>query len=832
VDSGRFAESVAALRQDWPLSRPQIDAVIDTIVRAREAGATMVCLDPTAPPNVRIPAFSAIIRPAIARGAIPDLTLSDERTLQALYDATLGWGPAIQRLLDDPGVTEVKINGTTALASSDRGLIVVPDAFSTVDEPRSRIRALAQLRNVTWDATHPSVTIPLSNKTRLHATRAPLVPDGDLLIVIRRGRSRPWSFDDLVEHGALSEEAAAVVTTLVQARLSLIVSGAQDAGKTTFLECTLNALPPHEHIVLVEDNTDEFCLRSRSVTRLQVHRTSGASAFDIVVRETLRMTPSFLVPGEVRGAEAGAVLQIAEAGRPTATTIHARFKEAALQRFARLAASDVPGNSFARQSQAALRVIAESFHLIVHMLFSRRLQRRIVQSVALLSGLDAQGEPVLLPMIEAQFDPTIAGGVRWRCAADAVHQQLLWRDATHTTPAAVAALLADVPAEEGQQVVPAVAAEHKMADVLARARELLPYPDQASQVIQYLELAYQLDPQHREIWPLAERLLASNLALRESAAAALDVQLQRLEAALVARDLAAVRAAVNVENAPLLDQVALNQHPQWQEARGAGMAFIDQAHALEAALAAAYTIATQQQDYAQALRLLERFHAPSLPRDAARQLLEARIGLLNAQRQLLGPTGSAAVLQHLGLAEQQRAALDNETDQTAPATPRLSFQPPNAPSTFSEAPLAPDRYRAPTAPQHDQVPGQSRQEESLEAELMALGDATLRIAAAHQPSTPASEHATARTPESSSDHIEATSDDDRSTLTPPVTTHTSDAEVGTVGGAGASAEPIDLLDTPMGIRTRSAPEVGNWRQLWQQVTAPSPSEGDDDTDNS
>src|SRR5262249_35207910 len=145
---------------------------------------------------------------------------------------------------------------------------------------------------------------------------------------IRRGRMTPWGLPDLVARGALSEEAAAVLTTLIQARLSLIVSGAQDSGKTTFLECALNALPPHEHIVLVEDNTDEFCLRSSLITRLRVNESGGiatdgrTSAFAIVVRETLRMTPSFLAPGEVRGPEAGAIAQIAEAGRPTGTTIH------------------------------------------------------------------------------------------------------------------------------------------------------------------------------------------------------------------------------------------------------------------------------------------------------------------------------------------------------------------------------------------------------------------------------------------------------------------------------------------------------------------------------
>jgi hypothetical protein len=261
VDTGRFAESIASLRPQRSLTKAQIDAVIDTLAQAYTDGMELAGLDPTTPPATRMAAFSAIVRPAITRGLIPDITLTDELTLQPLYDATLGWGPIVQRLLDDPTITEVKINGTTALASGARGLVVIPNAYATVEEPRSRVVALTQLLNVTWDASHPSVTVPLANKTRLHATRAPLLPDDDLLIVIRRGRTTPWTFQDLVARGALSDEAATLLQGLIRARLSLIVSGAQDSGKTTFLECALNALPSHEHVVLVEDNTDILALQ-------------------------------------------------------------------------------------------------------------------------------------------------------------------------------------------------------------------------------------------------------------------------------------------------------------------------------------------------------------------------------------------------------------------------------------------------------------------------------------------------------------------------------------------------------------------------------------------
>lgn len=234
---------------------------------------------------------------------------------------------------------------------------------------------------------------------------------------------------------------------------------------------------------------------------------------------------------------------------------------------------------------------------MVHVGFSRRLGRRIVQSAALLDGLDSQGEPILLPLLEARHDEDerVPGGGRvgWGCQARFVGQQLVWHDPQHTTPTALAALLADVPTEGEQSIVHTVAAEQQVADLLVRAREQLPYPDQAAQVIQLLELAYQLDPQQREIWSLVDRLLASNAAVRDSTGAAVEVTVEQMHAALQARDLAAVRAAANAEHATLLVQAALNQDARWQELHAAGVAFIDQVEDLEAALAAAYAIARQ-----------------------------------------------------------------------------------------------------------------------------------------------------------------------------------------------------------------------------------------------
>jgi pilus assembly protein CpaF len=657
MDAGQFAAVVASARA-LQFTSMQLDAVRDVLHRARGAGADLVCLDPTAPPGVRLPAFGAILRPAIARGEIPGMSLSDTATLAALFDAALGWGPAVQPILDDAGITELKLIGRTVLAEGQRGRILVTDAYADVAEPGSRVRALAQLIGVTWDAAHPSVTIPLANKTRMHATSTPLLAEDDQLIIFRRGRLHPWTFADQVARHSLDERAATLLCGILQAQPSVLISGAQNAGKTTVLECALNALPPNLHLVLVEDNTDEFSLATPLVTRLRV--PAGAESYATIVRETLRMTPDLLVPGEIRGAEAGAIAQMAEAGRPTLTTIHARTPLAALHRFARLAASDIPGNSFARQSNAAQRVICESFQLVIHTQYLRRLQRRIVRSVLVLDGLDAAGVPVLHPLIETVMDPAAAGGVRWVCHAALVDGALVWEDGHDRTPAALAEALSDVPHGGAAPLLTETAAT-SVANLLAQVRELLPYDDQAPAIERLLNTARDLDPGHYDLWPLAERVLATNQAAAAQVAVVGETAVANLRAALATRDLEAAVAVIAAARQNVLTWVALHQSAAWAEASVAYETLQAQVEDVTTALAEARQL-TEGGELAAALRRLQGFHAPSLPSAQAEELLAARIGLLTAQQRLADPVSAQAIVQQLRILDEQQRRL-----QTGPA---------------------------------------------------------------------------------------------------------------------------------------------------------------------
>ena len=118
-----------------------------------------------------------------------------------------------------------------------------------------------------------------------------------------------------------------------------------------------------------------------------------------------------------------------------------------------------------------------------------------IEDLFLLDGVDEQGEPILIPLIETVADGT---DLRWICHATLVDGALRWTDGVDHTPDALAARLADLPASDDALTL-TVAASESIGDLFNQVREVLPYPDQAERISRLLDAAYRLDAQHRDL---------------------------------------------------------------------------------------------------------------------------------------------------------------------------------------------------------------------------------------------------------------------------------------------------------------------------------------------
>jgi type IV secretion system protein VirB11 len=90
---------------------------------------------------------------------------------------------------------------------------------------------------------------------------------------------------------------------------------------------------PSERYVIIEDTLEIQC-RARNMA--QLHTAEGADLTRLV-RSTMRLRPDRIIIGEVRGAEALALLKAWNTGHPGGvTTIHANSARAALTRLSSL----------------------------------------------------------------------------------------------------------------------------------------------------------------------------------------------------------------------------------------------------------------------------------------------------------------------------------------------------------------------------------------------------------------------------------------------------------------------------------------------------------------
>jgi len=300
--------------------------------------------------------LARVRRRVAADGALPDGAsigrlvrelggVLGEEDLAALAAAVraevVGAGP-LQPLLDEPGVTDVLVNGPRSVWV-DRGRGLERRDVDLGDAARVRALAvrLAAAGGQRLDDAAPVADARLPDGSRVHAVLPPISGEGTLLR-LRTLRRVAFSMAELVAAGSVAPLVADALAALVSRRANLLVSGATGSGKTTLLSSLLSLVPPDERILVIEE-AGELSPDHPHVVRLTARRPNveGAGGVDLaaLVRHALRMRPDRIVLGECRGAEVREVLTALNTGHDGGcATVHANAVEDVPARLAALAA--------------------------------------------------------------------------------------------------------------------------------------------------------------------------------------------------------------------------------------------------------------------------------------------------------------------------------------------------------------------------------------------------------------------------------------------------------------------------------------------------------------
>lgn len=339
------------------------------------------------------------------------LERDEEIAVVRAVDSTV-WGLGrLQALLDVPGVEDIHITGsdTPLLRMTDGSVRLAEGPVADTDAD-----LVAQLQYIAahhgsieraFSPSQPCLNMELPDGSRLAAMRD--VTDRPV-VTIRRHQLVDITLSDLVRMGTLSAQIAQFLRALVTARRSILVTGMPAVGKTTLLRALAKAIPAGERVATIETefelNLHRLSTRSPLLIALEARpgsteidpstgRRAGEVTLSDLLHQTLRMSVTRVIVGEVRGAEALPMLEAMNAGLPgSMCTLHAG---SAGDAFERVVTAALKGAGSGWSDTFVTRLAAQGIDYVVHL---RQLEhpalggrRRFVSEIAEVTDMAETG---------------------------------------------------------------------------------------------------------------------------------------------------------------------------------------------------------------------------------------------------------------------------------------------------------------------------------------------------------------------------------------------------------------------------------------------------------
>jgi pilus assembly protein CpaF len=288
-----------------------------------------------------------------------------DRLLMEIYHETLGLGP-LEPLLHDTDISDILVNGP--------GQVYI-EKFGKLEKTNTMFRNDAHLMQIIdriiskvgrrIDEASPYVDARLPDGSRVNAIIPPIALDGPTISIRRFGKEY-LKMSDLLAFGALSPEAAEVLSGAVKARINMLISGGTGSGKTTLLNILSESIPSRERIVTIEDSA-ELHLKQEHVVRLETRPPNIEGKGEVtqrnLVKNSLRMRPDRIIVGEVRGEEALDMLQAMNTGHDgSISTVHSNSPRDALSRLETMvlmAGMDLPQRAIREQIASAIGIVVQ-----------------------------------------------------------------------------------------------------------------------------------------------------------------------------------------------------------------------------------------------------------------------------------------------------------------------------------------------------------------------------------------------------------------------------------------------------------------------------------------
>jgi type IV secretion system protein TrbB len=267
-------------------------------------------------------------------------------------------GEQILGFLDDSRTEDILLNpdGSLWIQRTAEGFIRAGEMASA--QAASALSTIAAWRGTVLNHQNPIIEteLPLDG-SRFEGIVPPVVRHP--VFAIRLRPRKVYSLDEYETSGILSVRDDAlnrvrrrddfaesvrglrhsdIIRAAVRAKKNILVVGSTGSGKTTFVNACLDALrtlAPHDRVITIEDTIELQC----GVKNYLDLRAVGSVSMLDCLRACMRLKPTRIVVGEVRGAEAHTLLKAWNTGHPGGmATIHANDAVSGLVRLESLVA--------------------------------------------------------------------------------------------------------------------------------------------------------------------------------------------------------------------------------------------------------------------------------------------------------------------------------------------------------------------------------------------------------------------------------------------------------------------------------------------------------------
>jgi pilus assembly protein CpaF len=271
--------------------------------------------------------------------------------------------------IQDPGVSEVMINGAQEIFFEQKGKLVRSEIMFSEEGLRAAIMNVAQFMGRRVNEENPYLDARLPDGSRVAIVLPPCSRKGPAMAIRKFAKER-MTLKDLVRFGALSDEVVQFLDICVKLRKNAIVSGGTSSGKTTLLNIISALIPDDQRILVIEDSA-ELQLQQEHVLPLESKPPDKHGKGEVTLRElvraSLRLRPDRIVVGEVRGGEALDLLQAMNTGHSgSLATIHASSPAQTLARLETLtlfSGLDLPIVAIREQVSSAVDMIIQAARL-------------------------------------------------------------------------------------------------------------------------------------------------------------------------------------------------------------------------------------------------------------------------------------------------------------------------------------------------------------------------------------------------------------------------------------------------------------------------------------